>query len=58
MAHDTATREKLYSLLGWLHVRNRRIASRLISQETRGSYVLEKLLLDINGIEEVPAYFR
>jgi len=50
-------REELYTLLGDLPDRNRPISSRLVSTETRDGYVLEKLVLDLNGLEPVPAYF-
>jgi pimeloyl-ACP methyl ester carboxylesterase len=50
-------RGALYRLLGDLPDRSRPIGARLIGTEIRGSYVLEKLLLDLNGIESVPAYF-
>jgi pimeloyl-ACP methyl ester carboxylesterase len=50
-------RRVLYGLLGDLPDRSRPISARLIGTETRDSYVLEKLLLDLNGIEPVPAYF-
>lgn len=50
-------RNKLYSLLGDLPSRDRAISAELVSEEDRGSYVLEKLILDLNGIEPVPAYF-
>lgn len=55
MEKDQA-RKKLYELLGDLPARDRPIAARCVTQERRG-YVLEKLLLDLNGIEPVPAYF-
>ncbi len=50
-------RAQLYSLLGKLPARDRKIAAQLVSSEDRGSYVLEKLVLDLNGLEPVPAYF-
>lgn len=50
-------RRALYGLLGDLPDRSRPVHARVISQETSDSYVLEKLLLDLNGIEPVPAYF-
>ena len=50
-------RHELISLLGDLPDWDRPIAARLIATEDRGSYVLEKLVLDLNGIEGVPAYF-
>ena len=50
-------RKKLYSLLGRLPDRNRPIKVQLVSREEKDDIVLERLLLDINGIEQVPAYF-
>ncbi len=52
-----AEREKLRSLLGDLPGRNRPIGARRISESEKVSYTLETLMLDLNGIEEVPAYF-
>jgi len=52
-----ALRQKLYSLLGDLPPRDRPISAEVVSEEDRGGYVLEKLVLDLNGIEPVPAYF-
>ena len=51
-----AQRRRLYSLLGDLPDRSRPIAARTRSVEERESYVLETLDLDLNGIENVPAY--
>lgn len=56
MHDDTSRREQLYGLLGDLPERNRPISVEKISEEDRGSYVLEYLVLDLNGIEPVPAY--
>jgi hypothetical protein len=53
----TQRRKLLYSLLGDLPERNRPIAARLVTTEEREGYILEKLILDLNGMEEVPAYF-
>ena len=50
-------RTELYALLGDLPDRSRPIGVRSISKVERGGYVLEKLVLDLNGIENVPAYF-
>ena len=50
-------REQLYHLLGDLPDRHHPISVSTVSQEDRESYVLEKLMLDLNGIETVPAYF-
>ena len=50
-------RAQLYSLLGDLPPRNRQISARTLSVEERPAYSLEKLRLDLNGLEPVPAYF-
>jgi dienelactone hydrolase len=50
-------RQELYALLGDLPDRSRQITCKLVAEETRENYVLEKLLLDLNGVEPVPAYF-
>ena len=49
-------REELYSLLGDLPD-HPHLSSRKIDEEQYDSYILEKLQLDLNGIEIVPAYF-
>jgi len=55
---DAAPRRRaLYALLGDLPPRNRPVGARLIAEEEREHYTLEVLLLDLNGIEPVPAYF-
>ena len=51
-----ARRNQLYSLLGDLPDRNRPISAELVGTEDCGSFILEDLLLDLNGIEPVPAY--
>jgi len=56
-ADKEARRGQLYKLLGDLPDRKRKISVSKIDEEKRASYVLEKLLLDLNGIEPVPAYF-
>jgi hypothetical protein len=50
-------RNLLYSLLGRLPERGRKVGAEKIAEEDRGGYTLEKLILDLNGIETVPAYF-
>jgi dienelactone hydrolase len=50
-------RTELYALLGDLPDRHRPITAQTLAVERRPEYVLEKLLLDLNGIEPVPAYF-
>ena len=50
-------RQKLYSLLGRLPDTNRPIKVQLVSREETNDLIIERLLLDLNGIEQVPAYF-
>jgi dienelactone hydrolase len=52
-----ARREELYGLLGDLPPRDRKISVEKTATEERPGYILEKLVLDLNGIELVPAYF-
>ncbi len=52
-----ARRVELYGLLGELPDRQGEIAAALVGQEEREGYRLEKLILSLNGIEPVPAYF-
>ncbi len=51
------TRQELYALSGDLPDRERAISARVVDRMDRQSYRLEKLVLDLNGIEPVPAYF-
>jgi hypothetical protein len=50
-------REKLYKLLGDLPERNYPVKVIRKIEEEREKYILEKLILDLNGYELVPAYF-
>ncbi len=50
-------RQQLYDLLGDLPDPSPKVSASKIVEEERGAYVLEKLVLDLNGIESVPAYF-
>jgi dienelactone hydrolase len=50
-------RQALFQLLGKLPDRHRPLSAKLISREETGEMVVEKLLLDLNGLELVPAYF-
>src|SRR5690349_8569112 len=54
---EGAGRSNLYDLLGKLPPRNRKVSAKLVSTEDRGTYTLEKLVLDLNGEEAAPAYF-
>jgi hypothetical protein len=50
-------RQKLYELLGRLPPRDRKVGAKIVSSEDRGTYRLEKIVLDLNGEEPAPAYF-
>ncbi len=50
-------RARLYGLLGDLPSRSRPLSVRTVAVEEREGYVLEKLVLDLNGEEAVPAFF-
>src|SRR5215510_9409143 len=52
-----ARREELYRLLGKLPPRDRKVSAQVVATEDRGAYVLEKLILDLNGEQPAPAYF-
>lgn len=51
-----ARRRELYALLGDLPDRKRPIGATKRHEEERGGYILETWDLDLNGIENVPAY--
>ncbi len=53
----TMRRTELWNLLGDLPPRERPIAASVVWQQDRGAYILERLTLDLNGHETVPAYF-
>ena len=57
MANKETRRQLLYTLLGDTPDRDREIKCRKVMEEEREHYILEKLILDLNGIEDVPAYF-
>lgn len=50
-------RERLYRLLGKLPSRSKPISAELLEEQEYETFVLEKLVLDLNGIEPVPAYY-
>jgi hypothetical protein len=50
-------REKLSNLLGKLPDWNRPIHAEVISRSDTGEMIVERLLMDLNGYEKVPAYF-
>ena len=49
-------RRELYGLLGDLPARDRPISAHTTAIEERPGFVLERLVLDVNGLEPVPAY--
>lgn len=50
-------RAELWGLLGDLPQRDRPISARVVGRSQRDGYELERLVLDLNGLESVPAYF-
>ncbi|MEW6354768.1 MAG: acetylxylan esterase [Planctomycetota bacterium] len=58
MRKDKETRRReLYDLLGDLPDRDRTVSAVKVMDEERETFVLEKLVLDLNSVESVPAYF-
>ena len=57
MPDTESRRAELYALLGDLPARDRPLSVETVAVEEREEYVLEKLVLDLNGIEPVPAFF-
>jgi dienelactone hydrolase len=57
LSNQESERLALYGLLGDLPPRDGAISAKLVSQKEYETYLLEKLVLDLNGIEIVPAYF-
>ena len=51
------SREKLYALLGELPPRHRPISVTHVAEDDMGDFTLEHLVLDLNGLEKVPAFF-
>ena len=54
---DERRREELLGLLGELPPRSRPIGAHRLWEEERDGYTLETLVLDLNGVEPVPAFF-
>ncbi|MDO8685743.1 MAG: hypothetical protein Q7J78_03625 [Clostridiales bacterium] len=50
-------RKELYDVLGELPSLDGEISVKKFSEEEHEFYILEKLMLDLNGIQPVPAYF-
>lgn len=56
-AEQKRRRTELWSLLGDLPDRRRKITAESLGIERRETYAIERLVLDLNGIERVPAVF-
>lgn len=54
---STARRELLWSLLGDLPDTSRPVTFEKVAVQETPTYILEKLVLDLNGLEPVPAFF-
>jgi Abhydrolase family len=54
-AHQEKRRKELWGLLGDLPWQHRPSAPKLVSKEEHEDYTLERLILDLNGVEHVPA---
>jgi dienelactone hydrolase len=52
----SARRDELYRLLGDLPPKDRAVSAKVVGVESIGDIVCEHLLLDLNGLEPVPAY--
>ena len=55
--HNQKRRQQLYELLGDLPDRHRSVSGQVLTRETHDLYVCERLVLDLNGVEPVPAVF-
>lgn len=56
-ARKLEQRQELYNLMGKLPDRKRTVKVQIVSKETTSELIIEHLLLDLNGLELVPAYF-
>ena len=57
MVTKETRRHELYKLMGHLPDRDRPISVEMVSREETDDMIVEKLLMDLNGLEKVPAYF-
>ena len=57
LSRQTSRRTRLWELLGDLPPRDRAIGVRTISTSECGTFRLERLILDLNGSEAVPAHY-
>ncbi len=56
-SHSELSRARLFDLLGDLPTESTPPSARLVNREEREHYTLDRLVLELNGIEEVPAFF-
>jgi hypothetical protein len=56
MSHTDERRQELFGLLGDLPDRDRAVTGKVLSISKEKSYILERLVLDLNGLEPVPAF--
>lgn len=56
-ANHSSLRMQLWNLLGKLPDRAPAVKERQVWERDCGSFLLERITLDLNGVEEVPAYF-
>jgi hypothetical protein len=56
MNNQNNRRQELYDLLGDLPNRDRPVSGKVLSVSKEKNYLIERLILDLNGIETVPAY--
>ena len=54
-AHQVLRRKELWSLLGDLPLQNKPVAPRIVNIEKHDGYTLQRITLDLNGFEAVPA---
>ncbi len=54
-SHQNARRKELWGLLGDLPWQHQPKPARVVSKEDHEGYALERLVLDLNGVEDVPA---
>ncbi len=57
LEHNEIRRKELYSLLGNLPRRHKAVTAEVIDSETNDGFLLERLELELNGLEPVPALF-
>jgi hypothetical protein len=56
MSHTDDRRQELFGLLGDLPDRDRAVTGKVLSISKEKSYILERLVLDLDGLEPVSAF--